>query len=154
MRRKDTESNCVEVQVWKTAGLPICELLEVYSPLWPGPPGYREQCLLERADLKCNVNTVCYIIGIISVLQLSLRVPYYRRTWHIKSDLKGNSFKISNCLGVRKDFYFTRGMPSKFFKKIASCISKYSIHTIVMDALGSLTCYIKVKLKHFQCFNK
>lgn len=62
-----------------------------------------------ESQSECSVdmrNFFFYII--ISILMLSIGVPYFSRIWLLKSDFKGKHFKISNW--GTKDSYFTEGI--------------------------------------------
>lgn len=76
----------------------------------------------EESESECNVDMRVVVVFDVSVsiLMLSIGVPYFSRIWLLKSDFKGKHFKISNW--GTKDSYFTEGIHKRLYLIASSFI--------------------------------
>lgn len=77
----------------------------------------------EESESECNVDMRVVVVVFdvsISILMLSIGVPYFSRIWLLKSDFKGKHFKVSNW--GAKDSYFTEGIHKRLYLIASSFI--------------------------------
>lgn len=92
---------------------------------------------------------------IISQWKLSTRVPYFRRTWHIKSGLKSkaNHLKLSSCWGYKRFLFNKKDLEPAFSKGLAAFqVIRWTQSWWML--LGASLIALKSSRNFFKCFSK